>query len=159
MCIRDRLYPVKQVSKTNYANEQKLAELKKWKMDGEIFMTQWQKEQEVDPTIWDNDVIFGCSDAPIRIIVACNPYCQPCAVAHEKLEEILVRNPQKLCVLVRFLCDPNDENDRRTIFVKSYLQIRKSIIKTESELALSEWFKAVSYTHLDVYKRQVWHST
>lgn len=140
-------FPVKQFIKKNKSNQQKLAELKKWKTDANLFITQWQQEQQVDTTIWNNDIIFGNSNAPIKIIVACNPYCGPCAKMHEKLEKILEMHPQKVCIMVRFLCDPNDEKDRRTIFVNSYLQILKlSINYADPQLALSDWFKEMDYS-------------
>lgn len=74
--------PVKKMLVLAHVNTQKLAELKKWKMDVGIFMALWQEEQTVDTTIWKNDLLLGNSQVPIMITVVCNPYCRPCAKAH-----------------------------------------------------------------------------
>ena len=46
--------PIKSLLKLNHINGQKLAELKKWKMDAGLFLSQWENEQTVDTTIWEN---------------------------------------------------------------------------------------------------------
>lgn len=71
--------PIKQLLTDNHTNTQKLAELKKWKLDAGLFLAQWQQEQKIDTTEWENDLIIGNPQAPVKIIVACNPYCGPCA--------------------------------------------------------------------------------
>ena len=65
--------PVKKLLKANQLNQLKLVELKKWKLDAGLFLTQWQQEQEVDTTEWENDLIIGNPQAPLKITVACNP--------------------------------------------------------------------------------------
>ncbi|MCY7292029.1 MAG: thioredoxin domain-containing protein [Ferruginibacter sp.] len=140
--------PIKALLKTNYMNGQKLAELKKWKMDAGLFLSQWENEQTVDTTIWENDLVIGNPNAPIKITVACNPYCGPCAKAHEQLDKMLEKHDGEICIVVRFLCDPNDESDRRTIVVKSILQIAKSSGgQKQIKQAISEWFREMNYSH------------
>ena len=136
------LLSVKQLIKTNSTNKIKLAELKKWKLDGNLFISQWQQEQEVDTTIWQNDLLLGHLDAPLQITVACNPYCGPCAKAHKQLDELLVRFDGKLKVQVRFLCRAEDESDKLTIAVKAILQKAVEIKNnTELQQMLTDWFK------------------
>ena len=97
------LLPIKKILKTNHTQEQQVAELKKWKMDVGLFISQWQSEQQIDEKLWQNELIFGKIDAPLRIIVACNPYCGPCASEHLHLEQILERYPDKVSLAIRFL--------------------------------------------------------
>lgn len=140
------LLPVKTLVKTNNTNRQKLAELKKWKTDAGLFINQWQQEQKVDTTIWENDLLLGNPAAPILITVACNPYCGPCAKAHIQLDELLYRFPNKVKVIVRLLCNVNEENDKRTIAVKAILQ-KVATINDNAKLQniLSDWFVWMDY--------------
>jgi len=138
--------PIKSLLKVNYVNGQKLAELKNWKMDAGLFLSQWQNEQIVDTTIWENDLLIGNPNAPLKITVACNPHCGPCAKAHEHLDEMLEKHNNKFCVQVRFLCNAEDANDARTLAVKAIVQ-HANEIKDNRQLAqmLPEWFKDMNY--------------
>ncbi len=135
------LFPIKQLLKTNETNRHKLAELTKWKTDSNLFITQWQQEQQVDTTIWKNDLVIGEPSAPIIITVACNPYCGPCAKAHLQLDDLLQRFNGKLAVQVRLLCNPDKEEDKRTIAVKALLQ-NAAITKNKQDMQemLTDWF-------------------
>jgi uncharacterized membrane protein len=138
--------PIKQLIKTNSKNKQELASFKKWKTDASLFMAQWEKEPACDNIIWKNDLLIGNAGAPIRITVACNPYCGPCASAHKKLDELIEKHPQKISVQVRLLCNPENAEDKRTIAVKAILQ-QAFILKNSNELQmmLSDWFEWMDY--------------
>ena len=140
------LYPIKQLIKTNKSNQQKLAELKKWKTDAHLFVTQWQQEQQVDTTIWINDLFMGNPDAPLLITVACNPYCGPCAKAHEQIDGMLEKFEGKLAVQIRLLCNPKNENDQRAIAVKAILR-QAAVLSEKKEIQqmLTDWFKWMDY--------------
>ncbi len=136
------LQPIKGLIKTNKINQQKLAELKKWKTDTSLFMTLWEQEQVVDTSIWENDLVIGDPDATILITVGCNPYCGPCAKAHVQIDDMLRRFTGKLKIQLRLLCDSEKENDKRTIAVKAILQ-RAAVTADNAELQqmLSDWFE------------------
>jgi uncharacterized membrane protein/thiol-disulfide isomerase/thioredoxin len=140
------LLPVKGLIKTNKTNQYTLTEFKKWKTDAGLFTTQWQQEQKVDTTIWINDLLIGNPAAPILITVACNPYCGPCAKAHVQLDELIHRFPNKVKVLVRFLCNGSDEKDKRTIALKAILQ-KAATLQNSNELQqmLTDWFVWMDY--------------
>jgi protein-disulfide isomerase/uncharacterized membrane protein len=140
------LLPVKELIKTNKINQQKLAELKKWKTDAGLFISQWRQEQPVDTTIWENDLVLGNPTAPIIITVACNPYCGPCAKAHVQLDELLHRFTGKVKVQVRLLCNANDDTDKKTIAVKAILQ--KAVTTDDNvqlQQILTDWFEWMNY--------------
>jgi uncharacterized membrane protein len=138
--------PIKQLIKTNSKNKQQLASFKKWKTDASLFMAQWEKEPTCDNTIWENDLIIGNADAPIRITVACNPYCGPCAVAHKKLDALVEKYPCKVSFQVRLLCNAANAEDKRTIATKAILQ-QAVISKNNNELKamLTDWFEWMDY--------------
>ena len=135
------LLPVKALIKTNKTNHHKLAELKKWKTDAALFVTQWQQEQKVDTTIWENDLVIGNSAAPILITVACNPYCGPCAKAHFQLEELMNIYKGRVKVQIRLLYNAEDENNKLSIAVKKILQKALSCQNNKVlEEMLTDWF-------------------
>jgi uncharacterized membrane protein len=138
--------PIKQLIKTNSKNKQELASFKKWKTDASLFMAQWEKEPSCDNTILENDLLIGNTNAPIRITVACNPYCGPCASAHKKLDELIEKHPNKISVQVRLLCNPKNADDSRTISVKAILQ-QAAVLKNNNELQLMlrDWFEWMDY--------------
>ena len=115
------------MDKTNNTNKQQLSQLKKWKTDAGLFITQWKNEPACDTTIWQNDLVLGDPAAPLLITIACNPYCGPCAKAHMQLDDLLHRFADKVKVQIRLLCNAEVETDMRTIAVKASLQKEKDL--------------------------------
>ena len=138
--------PVKKLIKTNSNLKQETNAFKKWKTDASLFLAQWEKEPTCDNTIWGNDLILGNANAPIRITVACNPYCGPCAKAHVELDKLVEKYGDKVCVQVRLLCIATNIEDKKTIAVNAILQ-QAEIIKSKNELKemLSDWFEWMDY--------------
>ncbi len=114
--------PLKQLIKTSAVYKKELNGLKKWKTDAGLFLTQLDAEPQADISVWENDLLIGNPDAPLRIAVACNPYCGPCAKAHTELDALLERFPGKMNVQIRLLCNPANQADKRTIATKAILQ-------------------------------------
>jgi uncharacterized membrane protein len=137
------LLPIKNILKQTITAKPKLAELKKWQTDATLFTTLLEKEQTVDTTIWENDLILGDINAPIMITVACNPYCGPCARAHKELDDMLDKFAGKIKVQVRFLCDPLNSEDEITKAVKSILSYSESE-PNNNVLILKDWFADMS---------------
>jgi uncharacterized membrane protein len=140
------LLPIKQLIVINSINHLKAIELKKWKLDADLFIRQWQQEEQVDTAIWENDLLLGDSDAPLQITVACNPYCGPCAKGHKKLDDLLRRFADKLKVQIRFLCIPGNNSGKITLAVKAIFQ-KTSVSHTNTELQqmLSDWFEWMDF--------------
>jgi uncharacterized membrane protein/thiol-disulfide isomerase/thioredoxin len=138
--------PIKQLIKTNTKNKHELGTFKKWKTDASLFMVQWEKEPTCDNTIWENDLIIGNADAPIRITVACNPYCGPCAKEHKELDKLLEKYPHKIAVQVRLLGDHKHENDLVTSATKSLLRQPISLARnSDVKEMLTNWFEWMDF--------------
>ena len=139
------LLPIKTLLKNNIAAKPKLAELKKWQSDSNIFLAQLEKEQKVDTTIWENDLVLGDANAPILITVACNPYCGPCAKAHKQLDDMLEKYKGKIKVQVRLLFRTEDPSNSLTIAAKAILE-QSTIIKDNNQLQamLTDWFELMN---------------
>jgi hypothetical protein len=143
---------VKNLLKTNTRNKQKLAELRKWKLDAGLFVKLWREEREVDTSIWEHDLLLGASEKtdpenpPFLITIACSTYCNPCAQAHEHLHRMLNRFKGKIRVLVRFICDPDDGNNKWTISLRAILQHAATVTgRGVLEESLADWFRWMNY--------------
>jgi protein-disulfide isomerase/uncharacterized membrane protein len=140
------LLPIKTLLKANITAKPKLVELTKWQADASIFLARLEKEQTVDTTTWENDLVIGNPNAPIMITVACNPYCGPCAKAHKELDKILEKFEGKVKVQIRLLCNPANEKDNRTIAVKAILQQAITIENNKNlQAILNDWFEWMNY--------------
>jgi uncharacterized membrane protein/thiol-disulfide isomerase/thioredoxin len=138
--------PIKQLIKKLSSNKQELASFKKWKTDASLFVAQWQNEPTCDNTIWENDLLIGNPQAPIRITVACNPYCGPCAKAHTELDKLVEKYGDKVSVQVRLLFLLADEKNKLTIAAKAILQQAKKITnEKELKQMLTDWFEWMDY--------------
>jgi uncharacterized membrane protein len=133
--------PVKNLINLKNKISYKLIELNKWKYDVEIFLHELSKMPVVDTTIWEKDLIFGNHDSSILITVACNPYCNPCSIMHEKINKVLEKHKEKIKVQIRFLFDINNLNDPKTIAVNKIIQksIESDDVSIIHEL-LNDWF-------------------
>jgi uncharacterized membrane protein len=146
--------PLKQLIKASTGYKNELNALKKWKTDASLFHTQLDAEPQANISIWENDLLIGSPNAPLRITVACNAYCGPCAKAHAELDTILERFPGKVNVQIRLLCNPENPADKRTIATKAILQqAAKTKNVDEMQSMLTDWFH---WMDLEKWK-QKWH--
>jgi protein-disulfide isomerase len=145
LVITSMFFPLKRLFKEHQAGVQKVTELKKWKNDGNLFLTQWKDQRIVDTSVWENDLIIGNPVAPLQITVACNPYCKPCAKAHKELDKMVEDFKNIVFVQVRFLVNFANENDAKTRAVKAILQKVKSSNNEKIAEMLSDWFELMNY--------------
>lgn len=105
--------------------------------DPKVFLALMYMQRQVDNAVWHNDIVLGNVKAPLKLIIASNPFCRPCAEVHKNLESLLTNHPDSLCVIVRFVVNPSDPNDYR-------LKAIKHIIATwqnGNNKAVDEWFQ------------------
>jgi hypothetical protein len=137
---------IKQLHISNRQNQLQKAELKKWKMDGELFKSLWRQQLSADQSIWENDLILGEAQTPIRFTVACNPYCRPCARTHAQMDQLLDRFGHKLHIQLRLVFDAEKIADKRTIAAKAILQAAKTLTPgADLRDMLAQWFEWMDY--------------
>lgn len=99
--------------------------LLRFKRNPVLFTTLLEKQRKVDTTPFSHDLQLGNADAPVQIMVACNPYCGPCAHAHKTLHWLLERCDNTVGVTVRFTYNGSAREDKRTQaveYILSYVQ-------------------------------------
>lgn len=135
-----------QKSLATLTNEIKATRLKR---NPEIFTALLEK-QEVNPINLpekDEAIRFGNATAPYQLVIACNPYCGPCAKAHQAIETLYEHYPDKFSVAIRFALSNNDENDRRVNTVKEIMKVAK----TKPLESVNDWY---SLLNLEKFKER-----
>ncbi|SEL54380.1 Protein-disulfide isomerase [Chitinophaga rupis] len=127
--------------------------LMRFKRDPEVFLAVLEKGIQVDTTAFDHDLQLGDPFAPLQVMVACNPYCAPCAKAHQQLNEILSAYGDVVGITIRFLADADEPSDARTVAARYILQYwlekaERLNAPEKSMLArtlLDDWFAHMDY--------------
>lgn len=145
------LQPVKAHLKDSTEKDNHAQDLLKWKRDPLLFISQWERMQQVDTTTMPHELHFGNPNAALELVVACNPFCGPCQYAHEVLDEIYETYKDQLSVKVRFL-SMEDRAENITEAVTAIFQCARGLQSGE-EVAhmLSDWFK---YMNLDKWRKR-----
>ncbi len=122
--------------------------LLKLKRNIDIFSLLLKRGKKLTALSVKNDIFYGRRDAPIQITVACNPFCSPCAGAHEELDELLELYPDKVGISTKFVIESSSTKNRRTIAADYIIQAYKNAEAMHEPSAtspLTYWFK-----HMDI---------
>ncbi|RFS18819.1 hypothetical protein DVR12_26845 [Chitinophaga silvatica] len=119
------------------ARETKL-ELQRLKHDPQIFKAQLLQQSRLEEVATGLGISMGNPDAAHKIIKVCNPYCGPCAMAHQPLEELLSANPD-LQVQIIFTAT-NNEQDIKSYPVKHLMAIAAQYPEETVKRALDDWY-------------------
>ena len=124
-----------QKSLSSLSNEIKATGLKR---KPEIFnaLLQQQTINPINLPEADEAIRFGNPAAPFQIVIACNPYCGPCAKAHQAIENVFSKYPQKINVAVRFVIYDNNINDKKASAV---IKILKATAQKPHQ-AIKDWY-------------------
>ncbi|MBE5319988.1 hypothetical protein IM793_12520 [Pedobacter sp. MR2016-19] len=122
-----------------------LLEFKKWKADPSIFLSQLQNEElMVSDSSFRNILIVGNTDAPIKLTIACSPYCKPCATAHKDIHRLMDKFPGMIELDIKLLCPMLNTNDKFTEATESILNAASCTNPTEIAKILTDWFELMN---------------
>ncbi|MGN8071608.1 vitamin K epoxide reductase family protein [Mucilaginibacter sp. 22184] len=122
------------------AGKQTSNELQKLKHNQEIFEALLQKQKMVANIPDGLGITLGNPNASYKLIKVCNPYCGPCAKAHQPMEDLLENNPD-VQVQILFTAT-NSEGDMKTPPVKHLLAIAEKNEEPIVKQALDDWYLA-----------------
>jgi hypothetical protein len=134
LVIKPALQKNKQLVDKNYS-------LLRFKKNPDIFNALLSKQKKVDTTPFENDYQLGNPDACLQIMVACNPYCSPCAKAHEILHELVKKND--IGLTVRFSIKADNKEDKGTQAVEYILQLLSDNPNVNKRQILHDWYKVM----------------
>lgn len=110
-----------------------------------VFTHLLLQEQKIDDTPFENEMILGNPDAPIKLLMVTNLYCNPCKNAHGAISELIQTYPDQVSVALRFIQSGKDEvtrNETVPYLLAYWLQHIKGT-KDESkqtEKLIHDWF-------------------
>ncbi|MFT3825911.1 MAG: vitamin K epoxide reductase family protein [Chitinophagaceae bacterium] len=132
--------------------EEERLTLLKFKRSPELFTASLEKQRKADITPFSHDLQIANANAPVQIMVACNPYCGPCARAHEVLHELAEYHGEDIGITVRFTCRVASREDKKTIAIRHIMQYIKqhTNISHEERVKLTRevlhtWFAQMDY--------------
>jgi uncharacterized membrane protein len=105
-----------------------------------VFLAMLHQQRMVDTTIWDDDIVLGNAQAPLQLVIACNPYCHPCAQTHKEIEKLLRSYYNEIGIIVRFTIKSNDTADKKNIAVRHIIKAWRNGHKK----AVDIWFEKMN---------------
>ncbi|MEZ2334086.1 vitamin K epoxide reductase family protein [Mucilaginibacter sp. RCC_168] len=115
-------------------------ELQKLKHNQEIFEALLQKQKMLTNVPGDLGITLGNPNGAYKLIKVCNPYCGPCAKAHQPMEDLLENNPD-VRIQILFTATNSDE-DMKAPPVKHLLAIAEKNEESIVKRALDDWYLA-----------------
>jgi hypothetical protein len=116
------------------------------KYDPKVFAQYLLEERKVDITQHEKEVSIGNPEAPLRLIMVSNLFCNPCKAMHENLNKLLRVWPQKLHISFRFLAVKNEnkgDTDPREILLNywlTHIQGKDSAFNKTQQI-IKDWFR------------------
>jgi protein-disulfide isomerase len=135
LCFKPLLKENKKLENENFA-------AKRFKQNTDVFVALLEKQRRIDTTPFNNDLQIGNPEARLQIIVACNPYCGPCAKAHETLNGLVERND--IGLTVRFTIKTDNKEDKKLQAVEYIHQLVNEKETEYKRQVLHEWYKEMN---------------
>lgn len=123
--------------------------LMRFKRNPEVFNSFLSAQRKVDTKPFEKDLQLGNPESPIQVIMASNPYCQPCAKAHELLARLVRKG--KIGLTIRFAIETENTTNKGTAAVMGILSGLAGNTPDNMELILAEWYKSMD---LDQFKSE-----
>ena len=114
--------------------------LMRLKYNTTVFETLLKKQKAITNSTEGLGIIFGNPQAKNTIIKVCNPYCSPCAKAHNKIESMINSNPD-INVKVLFTATTKG-GDIKSPPVKHLLAIASKNDSLITAKAMDDWYNA-----------------
>lgn len=121
-------------------NIQKLnGEINALKMKDGVFVALLKEETYYKADYSTSQILWGNKDAKTLVTIVTNPHCAPCAQMHKRIEKLLDKHNNELCI--QYIFSSFSENlDKSSIFLISiYLYSELSMEK--KKVIYNEWFE------------------
>jgi hypothetical protein len=122
-------------------------EINSIKADEDVFRALLTKRPHYEVSRSDSQILFGNPDAQLFITIVSNPYCNPCAFMHKRMERFLEKTDNKVCVqyiLSSFGEELEDIN-------KCLIAVSLGKDKEETMQIFSEWFEKEKSQGVDFF--------
>lgn len=86
--------------------------IRKWRQNPAWFNALLPLHKAIDRNIWNKEIFYGNPNGVLQITLATGPYCEPCSIAHARLEHIFARYPDDIGVKIRFVIKEAKSRDK-----------------------------------------------
>lgn len=108
------------------------------KHNARVFLSFLENQKRIDDTCFENEMIVGDPDAPIKILMVSNLYCNPCKLKHEVAAQLVAIYPESIQLTMRFVQSSKDPES-----VGHLLNFWHQSIKGKD----NEWNKTMNLLH------------
>ena len=122
---------------SNNGMEQIKQEINSIKANEDVFKALLKKQPAYEVSKVDSQILFGNPDASLKISVLTNPFCNPCAKMHKRIEKLLRETNRNICVQYLFSSFNSDLEFAVKNLIAAYLEKEQS----EFESVISAWFE------------------
>ena len=129
-------------------------EMNSLRMRDEVFKAILKNQDFYKISTDDSPIIWGNINAPIRLSVVTNPYCQPCAKMHKRLEKLHDIAGDRLSIQYFFIAFNDDLKKANETLTAIYL---KNDINKFLKI-MDEWYESGKF-HWDDFKRKYDYDT
>jgi len=117
--------------------EQVRQEINSLKANETIFKTLLTQQEQYEVSHTDSQILFGNPDASLQITILTNPFCNPCAKMHKRVEQLLLDTNGSVCVQYIFSAFNADLAFASKYLIAVYLEKGSTVAMQ----ALNEWFE------------------
>jgi len=117
--------------------EQITQEINSIKANEEVFKTLLAEQPHYEVSKADSQILFGNPNAKLAISIFTNPFCNPCAKMHKRVEKLLQDTNRKVCVQYLFSSFNTDLEFSNKYLIAAYLGKEYS----EFERIIADWFE------------------
>lgn len=128
-----------QQSHESLSNEIKAARLRRNPKIFNALLDKQEFNKNNLPSV-DEAIRFGNPAALLQLVIACNPFCSPCAKAHHAIEKLYEQHPDKFFIAIRFALNSIDIKDKKT---NAATKIIQAAIQKPLE-AIRGWYQLMS---------------
>lgn len=131
------------------SKQQLVYEMNNIKLNEDVFIVLLEKNRNYEVSLSTSQIIFGNIRAKTLISVFTNPHCEPCAIKHQQLEDLLRKTGDKYCVQYIFSSFEESLDISSKMLIAAYFRDG-----TEKVTELYDnWFKRGKYNK-EVFFRQ-----
>lgn len=133
---------LKRAIENYYKSETEQIKFLKKNRNPSVFNFLLEQQEKIEDVIWEDNMTFNLSSSTkINICIVCQPFCKPCAKAHNQLQEIMEIFPNDISLTIKWLSNSNKS--------KEAVQLLFYAAKTKKEKGgfqeIEDWFKIMDY--------------
>ncbi|MCL1942723.1 MAG: thioredoxin domain-containing protein [Candidatus Azobacteroides sp.] len=112
-------------------------EINSLKADENVFISLWKQQPKYEVSKADSQILFGNPEALLCISILTNPFCNPCAKMHKRVEQFLKETDNKVCIQYLFSSFGPDLDFAGKYLIAARLEKEQS----EFERIIADWFE------------------